>query len=71
MTCSLHTSLASNNIMGEPQPCGITRDAQRVDGHDATTTAPFIKPHQLGSPTCNPKLPHANIQLIRHPDHNL
>ena len=23
-----------------------------------------------GSPTCNPRLPHANVQLTRHVDHN-
>ena len=57
--------------MREPQPCGTIQDAQRVDSHDATTTAPYAKPHQQGSPTCNPgPSPHANLQLTRHADHN-
>ena len=70
MTCSLHTSHAINSVTKEPQPCGTTQDAQRVDGHDATTTARYAKPHQQVSPTHNPVLPHVNVQLTRHADHN-
>ena len=56
--------------MKEPQPCGTIQDAQRVDGHNATATALYAKPHQQGSPTCNPGLHHANVQLTRPTDHN-
>ena len=56
--------------MKEHQPCGTSQDAQHVDGHDATATAPYAKPHQQGSPTCNPGLPHVNVQLTCHIDHN-
>ena len=70
MTCSLHISLASNSITREPQPCGTIQDAQRVDSHDATETALCTMPHQQGSPTCNPGLPHMNVQWTRHADHN-
>ena len=69
-TCKLYTSLASNNIAKEHQPCGTSQDAQRVDGHHATTTVPYAKHHQQGSPTCNASLPHVNIQLTHHADHN-
>ena len=37
---------------------------------DATATAPYVKNHQQGSPTCNPGLPHTNVQLTRHVNHN-
>ena len=66
MTCSLHTSLASNSITKEHQPCDTIQDAQRVDSHDATATALYAKPHQQGSPMCNPGLPHMNVQLTCH-----
>ena len=56
--------------MKETQPCNTIQDAQHVDGYDATTTVPYVIPHQQGSPTCNPGLPHANVQLTRHADHN-
>ena len=62
MTCSLHTSLTSNSIIREPQPCGTIQDAQHVDGHDATATDLCAMPHQQGSPTCNPELPHMNVE---------
>ena len=70
MTCSLHKSHASNSITKQPQSCSTIQDTQHVDGHDATTTAPCAMPHQQGSPTCNPELPHLNVQLTRHADHN-
>ena len=70
MTCSLHTSHASNNITKELQPCGTIQDAQHVENNDTITEAPYAKPHQQGSPMCNPGLLHTNVQLTRHADHN-
>ena len=70
ITCSLHTSLTSNSITKEPQLCGTIQDAQCVDGHDATATAPYAMTHQQGLPTCNPWLPHPNVQQTHHADHN-
>ena len=70
MTCNQHTNLASNNVTKEPQPCDTIQDAQHVDGHDATTTAPYVKLHQQELLMCNPGLPHVNVQLTRHANHN-
>ena len=70
MTCNLHTSLASNDVTKEPQPCDTIQNAQRVDDHNATETASYVELHQQELLTCNPGLPHVNIQLIRHANHN-
>ena len=70
MTCSLHTSLASNSITRKPQPRGTIQDAQHLDGYDATAIDLCAMPHQQGAPTCNPGFPHANVQQIHHADHN-
>ena len=44
-TCSLHTSLANNNVTKEHQPYDTIQDAQCVDAHDATETALYAKPY--------------------------
>ena len=70
MTCNLHTSHANNTSTRELPPCDRVQDAQHVDDHGATASAPYAMHRQQGSPTCNPGPPRASVQPSRHAGHN-